>query len=395
MALTNTPTLMSLDQYAEILQRQPDHFNQAYSLAFPVHLSSSAVFYQYGWNHDGHVSRDQIARTIAEAEQIIANELGYWPAPKYVTNEQTPHVYPRTSPLAAYCIMTKPDVNLRWGHFLAGGCRALLPIEAGVDITSARTDTDDDGWDESFSFDVVHADASSWAESSIGVFAADDPTDEQHRIRHLTVAIDGDTITISGRASLFIKMVEWNKNVALNGDDDSIYLEAVDVYRIYTISDEDNPPVEFGWESRTEATQYATSQGVLQAVELASSRVGVVPAEWDATTEVWTRYSSPSIALCTPPKVVRYNYLAGWPRDSQGRVAPPLDRAIAALATARLTGPISGGGESIDKIYPYWQEVPTGKTVYATQVCPFGPQRGAWDAWNTVQSMLQADGFSL
>jgi len=395
MAITRTSTLLSLDQYADIMQLHPDHFNQVFSSGQAVRLAGGFLYYQYGWNHDGHVSRDQIARAIAEAERLIATELGFWPAPKYITNEQEQYTSPRVFPPERYSQGGRQVVQLKWGQFVAAGWRTTALIEAGVDITAARTDTDGDDWAETVTFSVTHASASSWLPKEIGVFAAGDTPDDLHRIRDLTVSIDDTTITVTGRVSKFVKMAKWETNKGLDGDDADIFLASVDVYRIYTIDDDDNPPVEFGWEKQTEPTQYGIVAGTLQPVKAETSLVSLVPSTWDEDTEAWVPLCSGSVLMYGSPKVVRYNYLAGWATDAQGRMAPPLDRAVAALATARLPGPITCGGESIDKIYNYWQEVPTRETAQGRRLCPFGPQRGAWEAWETVQSMRQVNGFSL
>jgi len=397
MARSDIPTLLSLDQYAEILGLDPYAFNQMYCAKFPLSRVQNFLYYQHNSiKTSGRAFRDLIAMHIAEAEQLIADRSAVWPAPKYITDEQKPYLTPRLLP-TAYPSYGRQIVHTDWKMFIAGGQRAVVLLAEDVDLAVSYEDLDGDGWAEHIQFSITVADASGYLPSEIAVFPADSDTDEEYRIRHVTVKIVGNTITITGGVCVFINPDLWELNVPINGDLMTSYLDAVDVYRVYTESNDLYPPAEFGWEDVTQGTAYATSQGVLQPVKPKEGLVNLVPAEWDATTGAWSPQACGVIMGSRPPDVVRYYYLAGWATSRQGRMCAPFDRAVAALATARLPMPISGGGESIDKIFQYWQEMPSAdrRPSYLESACPFGQQRGALEAWRIAISMEDLAGFSV
>ena len=81
MARANTPTLLSLDRFAQILGVPPAHFAGGYTATvFPVTSSCSQVWFQHAWQAADKVGREELAVAIAGAEGDIASELGYWPA---------------------------------------------------------------------------------------------------------------------------------------------------------------------------------------------------------------------------------------------------------------------------------------------------------------------------
>jgi hypothetical protein len=82
-----------------------------------------AVFRQFQWQQQ-HLSREEVAQAIADAEQMIADELLYWPAPKYFVD--TPVEYPRPARRDLYGYGGTPrgepkSVQLPWHHVVSGG----------------------------------------------------------------------------------------------------------------------------------------------------------------------------------------------------------------------------------------------------------------------------------
>jgi hypothetical protein len=122
--------------------------------------------------------------------------------------------------------------------------------------------------------------------------------------------------------------------------------------------------------------------------------VAMFPAVWVAATQVWEVSLSYPCSVVGFPQRILLNYLSGEPL-MHGEMNPKLARAVAALATARLTSPVSGGGESIDKLHHTWQEE-VSKPTYQQSGCPFGTRLGAWIAWQTVSSLLGSlDGVTV
>lgn len=136
MSRASTPTLLSLDKYAALMGVNPSHFNQgAPANIMPVDRNAcSDVWFQYSWQWADSVSREDLAHAIADAESDIAEALGWFPAPLWLTEEV--QQYPRHH---------RPDViqagmkdvrgyqkglNTRWGNVIGPGRRGL--DEVGV-----------------------------------------------------------------------------------------------------------------------------------------------------------------------------------------------------------------------------------------------------------------------
>src|SRR5689334_5734233 len=108
MARASTETLLPLDRWAAILQLDLFDFNQI-GVGFPenstVGLTQACgnVFYQYGYQGQSraeNMSREEIALGVHQAEEAVADQLGYYPAPKFITQEQ--RLYPPANMPYAY-----------------------------------------------------------------------------------------------------------------------------------------------------------------------------------------------------------------------------------------------------------------------------------------------------
>src|SRR4030042_76740 len=99
MPRAETPTLLGLERYAKIMGLDPLHFAGGFSPRRPAG-SCNSIWMQYDWQDGNKVSRDQLSRLIAQAEEDIADHLGYWPAPVWVSAEW--QMYPRPHPRELY-----------------------------------------------------------------------------------------------------------------------------------------------------------------------------------------------------------------------------------------------------------------------------------------------------
>ncbi len=401
MAKSDIPTLLSLDSYARIMGWDPVHFNQIVSEFRPVPSGAPRLWYQYNWQRPGRASRYELATAIAESERMIAQEIGFFPAPQFVADEL--HVYPLPRVLPElYVADRRQTIQPKWQRYLQPGRRVVASVEAGVDISAAYSDPDADGFSERISFTVTHADAASWTPRDIAVFPpGTTDTSQVNRIRDLDITISGTTITITGESAWFVDPDEWENagaNRASNfiDGDTAVFLATVDVYHIYASTDGDtNAPVQFAWQDRDLPTAFQVASGLLQLYRPEQGIISFAPATWTASTSSWaiTNFNT-SWGF---PDLMRVNYRSGWEADRRGRMAPPWDRAVAALATARLGSPVSGGGESVLKMFAYWQDIPERREMtFIRSQCPFGPQRGAWAAWQTVQRFYaDSGGFAV
>ncbi|MBD3268505.1 hypothetical protein GF373_17695 [bacterium] len=401
MALASTPTLMPLDQYAAILGIDPWHFNQVEWAGNPVRENCRDVWLQHSYMWPDRASREALAEAIAQAEARIANYLGFSPAPTFFEEEQ--HTYPRkrtvkdgSAPVpfpAWYDTSRRKTAHLDWLRFIEGGRRRVVEIETGVTVT--YSDTTGDGFDDRVEITPTETAPEGALLNEIAVFAPDADTDPQKRIRSLETSIASDrSITITGRSSSFVDQsaVEATENV-LEGADAGTFLDEIDVYWIYASDKgEDYAPCEFAWQES--GTTLAVDGGILQPWNKNRSIVTPIQATWDEDNEEWD-------VACTTrgePHLFRAWYYAGWPADDRGRLTAPYARAVAALATAYLVRPICGCGQA-EQLADFWQEVPADAQAvwapYEQLACPFGPQRGAWEAYKICQDEGNIGGVSI
>lgn len=396
MTVASTETLMSLDQYAEFMGIPPIHFAQGISGAYPDDAGCRSVWYQYSWMSPGKASREELARAIAQAETLIAQLVGFWPAPTWSTDDTQP--YPRQKEhsngigTAYYPAMTsgkRKTVGARWGRFIAGGRRDVSLIAAGRPIV--------------YPVDLDHGLATvtaTWPNavasqaSEVAVFPGTD-THPIRQIRDLRVSIgSGGVVTVWGRPAQFLLPAQWETNAVIDGDLAASYLTSVNLYRVcnsdagYTYA-----PAEFGWQVASNVAP-VSGYGVLQAWDEQAGIVTPIPATWDASTSLW---QAATFVLGGEPHTVKLFYQAGWPLDAQGRVAEPFARAIVALATSLLSSPVCGCSQA-EKMSAWWQGVPTREdpTSYRQLECPWGVKRGAYESYMALRTFWGgAGGISL
>ena len=378
MAKARIDTLLALDQFAELLNINPLHFNQVTCAAFPETRDCQSVWYQQGHQTGrGVASRELLANTIARAEATLASHMGFWPAPKQVREEirPSPHErYPTGQRRDSWAVL-----GLRWSRFLDGGVYAYQELFPEVAVT--YEDSDGDGYAEeaviTFAFDGDWRDIAIFP--SADVLGTRRPVD---RIRNLDGVSEAGQVTLRGSRGYFVRPQLWSgpRNHFINGDDDANFLEQVSIYQRYIASDEDHPPVEFGWQTTQQTTAFAVRYGVLQTYLPREGMVSLVPTVWDEDTGAW------EVRACGglhPPQLVKTNYIAGEPLDEAGRVTAPFDRAIVALAAATIGTNICVCSP-MQALVAEWQRTPVRNDGPAGSVIvrnPFGPYFGAYEAF--------------
>src|SRR5512139_3085186 len=155
MARASTWTLLALDRYAQIMGAAPAHFNQGVSTTvFPLTGSCSDVWYQWPWQRDDAVSREDLAMEIASAERELADYLGWWMAPVWTAQEV--HSYPRHHRPDVYSIGgynlrgQGKSVRTQYGKVIEPGQRDVTLIATATTAggTMAFSDADGDGYSE-------------------------------------------------------------------------------------------------------------------------------------------------------------------------------------------------------------------------------------------------------
>lgn len=417
----NTPSLLSLYEFATIMQLDPwDLAQVGEGFPDPNEAQCTHNFYLNSYPHN-YLSRNEVAATIEKAEAAIAAQLGYWPAPKYI--EETVG-YPRPADLTRWgstgggffglpftglngALTTRQ--NLQWksiqlstGYINGGGIQAYSDIDLAAAVT--RDGDYGDGIFQTFTVGPIATTVTDPAEIGIYFTVTDRQgfdLDETWRVRPVKVALDivAGTVTITGSASLLVNpALEMVTNpVSLDVTDASTYVTEVEVHRVYR---------------DTTATQAAPNQGwalwepwtfssPCSNPPCTQSAAPVYVGERNATGgQAYVTYSDPT--LCTgwrDPDRVHVKYLAGKARDSTtGRMDRLMADIVAHLATAWL--PVDKCGcERSDRIIHWWRSLPTegeensqgGRPITYKEIdTPFGERRGATFAWSRVKKIMQS-----
>jgi hypothetical protein len=359
MSRAETPTLLSIDRFARLFGIDPVHFSGAGGTAiFPLKGACSDVWYQHSYVASDRVSREDLARAIANAEEDIASYLGYWPAPKWFSREM--HMYPRHyDPQvfgSSYNVRGDPkSLKTNWGRIISPGRRATdfvgqASVAAGTMVFS---DPDGDGFDERVTV-TLPTTLTSLSRQQIKVYFDGHSTPEWEIRNPRTVAIGGGIVVITFD---FWQVIDpalqdtypTGSPMALNIAA-GIYALVVDVYREYT--DHTQYSAEFFWEPRCISfpcpscggsgcvvCQVTVQCGCFYIRDVMLGLVVPQPGTWSTDVEAW---QAATYALCTPPDQLKLWYYAG--EMSEGFLAgtdlDPLSRrfaeTIAWIALARL-----------------------------------------------------------
>ena len=385
MAIASTPTLMSLGQYCAILGVNPVHFNQAFATRFPESGGCGALWYQKDYYHPGRASREELGRCLAQAEAMVADLVGFWPAPKWEIAENAR--YPRQRQMSSNSLGTmfypamsigrRKTIPTNWRYFIEGGRRRVETIQLARPVI--YSDPDGDGFNERATITATYTGSGTLVAEEVAVFFGTDTSDAE-RIRYLEITLGaGGAITIVGHSAQFFVPALWDGAADIDADNIANYVDEVNVYRIYNCADDNAyAPAEFLWQTQS-SVGFTQGYGVLQEWDGDRGIVTPIPATWDSTTSTW---SAQTFRCMLEPHRLRMYYRAGWPRDSRNRVAAPFAQAVAALATALMSRPVCGCGQA-NKQVGRWQQYPSADVPIGFRhlECPWGDRLGAWEAY--------------
>ncbi|MHC4736652.1 MAG: hypothetical protein ACYTDW_19680 [Planctomycetota bacterium] len=157
------PTLLSLAYYAQIMGINPVHFQGAAGdIVFPAGRCSD-IWPRWSWQADDRVSHEELARVIYDAEQDIARELGHFPAPTWIAQEQ--HRFPRHHRPDVYrrdglnVRAQRVSIRTRYAKLIQGGRRAVSLVGTATTAggSLAYTDEDSDGYAETATITLATA----------------------------------------------------------------------------------------------------------------------------------------------------------------------------------------------------------------------------------------------
>lgn len=387
MAHANTETLLPLDEFARILGIDPWSFNQ---MKYPAAKGGqcSDVLFQHPWQED-HLSREEVAQAIANAEQMLADELRYWPAPRYFVGEEVKLQREKTLHQEGY---RKPKpVQLKWHLIQAPGIfkRTSIGTISGSDLATSDSDADDinDIFTATIT-DPAIGDITDPNEIALYFQAADrmgEALDETWRIRPVTISISGTTATIRGHLTLLVKPILQSgvKAKALKAEEAANYVTGLECHRVFTDSTfteaEPNQGVAI-WNniSGCKTDDCGSSQKPLCLGE-DNHKLGTV----------YAAYGQPCPAR--RPDRLEVNYLAGLALEN-GQMQPEMARCVAYLAVSQLANE-KCGCERTNKIIAYWKSRVTSFEDEANKAVgyskdfnniPFPVTQGGVFAWKRV-----------
>lgn len=351
MARASTPTLLSLDRWAEIMQLNPVHFAGAQGgTIWPYGAGACKdVWHQYAWQSPDLISREELARQIYLAEVSIMRALGYAPAPTWFVGEEH-SLSRRINPYARYR-ETVPTIQTKYRYVIAGGRRAVTAVQLGA--TVVYSDEDSDGFIETATVTLTGVTVSDVQE--IQLFFAGKMARAEWRIRPLDSAtLVSGTYTAVFKSWLAINPALWEQypgsyeqepiDISTNAN----FVGTVDVYRVFN-SQETAPSKLYAINDYycgncgNSGCSLCAEDGCLLVENELQGFVRAMPAAFDDDSQSWIGSVCQSGWYNQKTKIW---YQAGYRSQEYlaGETDDPLDRllaeAITMLATARLSKPV-------------------------------------------------------
>lgn len=407
----STPSLVSLSQFAQVLGLDPLHFAGGYSDLRPTAAKCHDVWTQYHWQDPGKTSREQVARVLAEAEEDLARQIGYWPAPKWIVDER--HKAPRAG-LAP--LVGGPKITADWGYVQYGGMQAVTEISASSVERKTDLDADGDGFAELARFHISNV-PTSWNlweiracfKEYLDADAANCRTDlssesfdEAWEVRPLRLERSGTTVKAFIPVWHLFKpqLYEELDPDKIDADDTDSYVDTISFYRVYN---DVETQAQFLWGTNTcydYSCAWASQDGCLRVVDPRQGIVGALPATYDSTTGAYTATSWTQGVM---PDTIRLWYRSGLEWHKPGLVDPTWARTVVMLACARLDWPICTCSNA-KTLVERWRDDAAlvdrgkGKTyVFPMTVMdnPFGTRVGEILAWQKIKAPRRRKGRAV
>ncbi len=389
-------TILPISRYAEIMGISMPHFWQMDGPLAPLRGNCDDL-----WDQP---SREFLAWSMIQAEEMIAQFLGYWPAPIYITNEQIPFNLP-----GVRGDWRNAEVETEWGRVVNYGTELLTLKEADAPVTYSNLDQDPFGRTETATIgNELYASLTACDNvCDVAVFfreedGADDPADPRWEIRPLKIDIDDGLMTIEGPASLFVKpeLLSLTKQDCWGSDDPNKWkwnfeignlVGRVDVYcRTTSLA----TPATLQWDGVCgciDVCGHRTQTACAYPTDIKRGFFAPRPATWNGTANI---DASPLHAKA--PESVLINYLAGHSLDTRScRMNFRLERAIVKLTNALLPEPPCGFCDPAKQRWNEDRKVVDPLTLEAANMPWDLYTQGALDAWKIVKIMAMGKGGKM
>lgn len=400
MAIATTRTLLPLDRFAAICGIHPLHFNQVVVADIAPASVCDMPMIKYSWQDADRVGREEIAQAIADAENIIAQYTGFYPAPKWIADERLSWPQPLWPEIfnsnARNVRGHRQSLRTRFGHVISGGIEAKTLIDDADAIV--YTDADGDGYDETA---TIVTPTTVTDPQEIAIYYPGKSGADEWEIRPITVSISGGNATIVCRREQLVieSLLEALDPSSVDGLTNGNFLTAVDVYRHWN---DPSQQVQFMWEgcacdgSGCESCQHSTQYGCLLTRNYKLGFVVPSPATWNTTDLIW---DEDTYSVTRAPEQARIWYYAGY-RDMKlsnpnVRMNQEWERAVTYLALSMLDRPLCACRPlqafvqhwSTDLAYNTATAATTSSFTLSRKVLdnPIGTTRGAVHAWQLIK----------
>lgn len=393
MGTAKIATKLSLAEFARIVGIHPLHFEGvSYTPSNRSAYVCDGGIPQYDWQSSDQVSREQIARAIADAEEMIERYLQFRLVPSWEYEEWQLGGRPYQRELfniggrsvGGY----RSAVPAKWRKVLSGGVETRTPVRLEAPIT--WSDENGDGYFETGT--VLATVAEGQAPCEIEVYYPGHTGDPAYQIRPATVTVSGTTATIVFRRELAVAedILEALTPEAAEATDDSDFLTEVDVYRHWN---DPSTQATLMWEPGsgcgcfTEGSCAVCSYSVQTACLFLRSTpreaiLGWSPGTWDDDG-----FTALEVPIPRAPDILRLYYHAGnvAPRGCPSTMEPQWALVVARLALSLLDRPTCA---CTGEVWEWWKqsgaELGKGDAAVRFLSNPFGTSRGALYAWSRV-----------
>ncbi len=305
--------------------------------------------------------RDMVARYLAEAQAEVEAELGFPVQPKWFVDERRPYGLPLLS---------------QWGYVITGGVEARDDILLDAAITHV-------------------VDVGGVAQPSVTAAIGTTVTDESeiHVYYPASLNVEGpveihpsdiDLDVVAGTVTITIPRCRLvhpdyvdNPSAGLDYNDAALFLEEVDVIRVYN---DPSTHATLVWPHQCTGSLCGPSccdykqDACIYVADSDIGRLDVLPATCSDGT--WTRKSS---CCCGVPEYVLLNYRAGVATTRQ------IQDSVLRLAHAKSPSEPCG----CERARMVWMRDREMPDVFTRERLnnPFGLSNGSWAAWTFVKAM--------
>lgn len=319
--------------------------------------------------------REMINDALIQAVEIMSSPLGFYPYPRYFTDERL--AFGGGWPVSLEQLRTQNR------YLQALGQRATTVIQAGAAV--AYSDADNDGFLDTATITVNTTVAAGeiqvfFQTTDVDGFAGIDATaaDPRWRIEPVKISAAAGVATIKGHRALFVHpetvwavpldSPNFTDKHAGDNTQPTDFVTAVDVYRVYT--DPTNAiqiladPI---WVGTSGLDTFNTTNAVMQIVD---GPRGIFRARVPGCV---------TLDCIGPPELVTFNYLAGYPL-SNGNIDRELEWAIIHLANTLMPpNPLCSWCDATKNLWTNDNIVIEGQ-----EETPFGRMYGQVAAWRVA-----------